>query len=695
MRMLERTTIFLGAFLLFLVQPMIGNSLLPLFGGTATVWSVCLATFQILLIGGYLYAHIIGRRHAHCHSAPWLHCLLICVASIWLLGMSLFRDAVPSISTSLPPSLAVFLAIALLVAVPYIIFSANSTIVQTIAHGNYGLYAVSNLGSLVGLWAYPLVFERFLALSQQWLMFAALSLAYAGLFASLVFSSNKAEANACNHHTQNSNKITDAPVRPSRYFILSAFSCFLLNAVSTHLGNDITPLPLLWVALLSLYLLSYVLGFTERGRSIAPWAAIALVPVAIYASWHMGLAEFKYFKAELIIASIILFLGGFVIHSSLYSIRPNARHLTLYYLMIAIGGAFGGSICSFGMPLVSNRIVEYPFAVALVLAISLFVSWDKFSTKLKASKSSAFDTRKLCCGCVALVAIVGAFGAIRIGSADGEILKRYRNFYGSGVVAHRTIPTSTGFSYEANEFRCNGTTHGLQVTEKWKNAQPTVYYAAHAGGLPLENHYKAKTGVPMRVGLCGMGIGTLAAYAKPGDYYRFYEINPAVADLAQDKSLFTFLSDCKGTVDVVVDDARKALERERRTNEPKYDVLVLDVFNGDAIPPHMATKEAFQLYLDRLEGDGILAFHLSNWHLDLMPMMKAAAQEFNLHAEAYYCTSTQYAFESTWAFLSRQGLPPMYDRRCHDKVDFTLVPDMNLMTDERHSLLPYIQWNMW
>ena len=198
----------------------------------------------------------------------------------------------------------------------------------------------------------------------------------------------------------------------------------------------------------------------------------------------------------------------------------------------------------------------------------------------------------------------------------------------------------------------------------------------------------------MRVGLCGMGIGTLASYARNDDFYRFYEINPAVAALAQEKSLFSFLSGCKGKVEVIVDDARRGLEHERAENEAKYDVLVVDVFTGDAIPPHMATREAFAIYLDRLADHGILAFHLSNWHLDLIPMIKAAAQGFNLKAESYYCSATPYAFESTWAFLSREELPTMFDARCHTKVDFSLVPDVDLMSDERHSLLPYIQWNV-
>ena len=697
--MLERTTIFLGAFLLFLVQPMIGNTLLPVFGGTATVWSVCLATFQTLLVGGYFYAHLLRRRDNNCSRLSirhlYFHLSLLLLAAGWLIIAALHRVELLKLAVAMPAALGVFSAVLLMVAFPYVILSANSTLVQDLSVGKYALYAVSNLGSLIGLWAYPLACERYFTLTQQWTMFAGLCFAYALFFSALVFAKRKALVPPVADVTPAPAPQGNAPFRPWLYFGLSALSCFLLNAVSTHLGSDITPLPLLWVALLSLYLLSYILGFSDRPSRIAPWVGIVLIPLAIYATWHMGLAEFRHFKMELVTASCFLFIGGFIIHSRLYASRPGSGHLTAYYLMLALGGAFGGTICSFLMPVVTDRIVEYPVAVALVLGVALAGMYEK-SNMIPADQRPHWLNR----GNAALIGTavvigVGLVGVGRVGSAEGAVLKRYRNFYGSGVVAHRTIETSTGEPYEANEFRCNGTTHGFQIQSgRWAGMTPTVYYAEHAGGLPLLNHPKAKAGEPMRVGLCGMGIGTLASYARNVDFYRFYEINPAVAALAQEKSLFSFLPDCKGKGEVVVDDARRGLERERAENEAKYDVLVVDVFTGDAIPPHMATREAFALYLDRLADHGILAFHLSNWHLDLIPMIKAAAQVFNLKAESYYCSATPYAFESTWAFLSREELPVMFDARCHTKVDFSLVPDVDLMSDERHSLLPYIQWTV-
>ena len=710
MGMLEISTIFLGAFLLFLVQPMMGNALLPQFGGTATVWSVCLATFQILLVGGYCHAHLVRRGKGGRPPSFILHGMLLLVASCWLVCGLAFRTKVSNFIDSLPSSLGVFVAIVALVALPYIALSANSSLVQDIAGGRYGLYAVSNLGSLIGLWAYPLVFERYLPLGRQWAWFAALFIVYAVLFAVLMVSHRRNPLpclvvdNQVEDNGRRSGNVEEGPkeeVHPICYLLLSALSCFLLNAVSTHLGSDITPLPFMWVALLSLYLFSYIVAFTDRGSKYAPLIGIVLVPTSIYAAWHMGLAEFRYFGTELVTSAVVLFMGGIVIHSMLYRNRPAPRHLTMYYLMIALGGALGGAVCSFVMPVVCNKIVEYPVAVALAAGVGVWSVCDAVAEsasmrRLLWPKTGQTPSRhKVCLYTAIFVSGVAICGVARIGSTEGEVIKRYRNFYGVGCVAQRTIKVSHGRPYEANEFRCNGTTHGLQKKDgDVLCSEPMVYYAAHAGGLPLLNHPKAVKGERLRVAICGMGIGTMATYSRAGDFYRFYEINPSVVEIAKDESLFSFISSAKGEVDIVVDDARRALERERGAGEPVYDVIVVDVFTGDAIPPHMATEEAFSLYLDRLAPDGILAFHLSNWHLDLMPMVKAVATKFGLNAEAYYCASTQYAFESTWGFLSLGRLPKMFNGKCHQKVDFGRVPDVSLMTDERHSLLPYLQWNM-
>lgn len=685
-------TIFLGAFLVFLVQPMIGNTLLPYFGGTAAVWNVCLASFQLLLIGGYLYAHMIRRRGgATRKTCLWGHIALLFVSSAWLFYSTSLRARLPDIAERFPVSVAAFLAVLLIVAVPFVVLSANSSLVQDIAGGNYGLYAISNLGSLIGLWAYPFVFERYMTLPQQWLSFAVVCLAYSVCFALLSAMSGgmvddiKGKISTDTYYGK--------PPRYLQYLFLSALSCFLLNAVSAHVNSDITPIPLIWVVGLSVYLLSYIFAFTDRGAKMSPFAAVAVIPLAIVAVWHMGLTDFKHYRGEMVISMLLLFFGGFVIHSRLYALRPAPAYLTRYYLLIAVGGGLGGAFCSFAMPMLSDRISEYPIGIAALLILALREAQTISSPIVSRLNVTTVQIKVAAASLYIALTALTLCAVHRIGKVEGEVVRRYRNFYGTGCVAHAVIAPPGGASFEANGLLVNGTTHGLQlVDEKWKSARPTTYYTDMAGGLPFLKHPKVARKEPLRVGLCGMGIGTLATYARQGDVFRFYEINPAIVDIAMDASLFSFVPKAAGDVEIVTDDARRALEKERARAEPKYDIIVVDVFNGDSIPPHMTTKEAFELYLDRLSPDGILAFHLSNWHLDLLPIIKAAVGTFNLRYDAYHCLPNGYAFESMWAFMSREHLPEMFDPSHHVRVDFGKVRNIPIMTDNMHSLVPYVIW---
>ncbi len=717
--MLELLTIFLGAFLVFLVQPLIGNVLLPVFGGTAAVWSACLAAFQILLVVGYFYAYVTGRTGKGFRFRLGIHAVLLFAASGWLFYVaSDYRGIIDSLTTSdsIPPAFGTLLCIGALVAGPYILFSSNSTLVQVLSGGKYKLYAISNLGSLLGLIAYPFVLEPFLPLSKQWFVFASVAAIYSVLFVLLLLH---ARCQTCDSETPTCmNRAVESDGRGMRrtYFLLSFISCYLLNAVSTHLCTDITPLPMLWAALLSVYLLSYVFAFTDRGSRWARWSALIVVPLALFGVWHFGVSGYTAFLPELAIGFSLLLLGGWIVHARLYRLRPPTDGLPQYYLMISLGGAAGGAACSFLMPCLCNTVAEYPIALALVLGVVVCDGRDALVAFARQPSSRAFVARSgdpqiksllafvVALGetgrparlarrvVLAILVVFAVYGIVRGRTAEGAVLCRYRNFYGLGSVVCKIMSVNGGMDYRANEFRSNGTIHGFQKVEgDWKSQVPTVYYAEHAGGLPILKHPARVERKPMRVALCGMGIGTLAAYAQEGDFYRFYEINPDVAKIARNERFFSFVPKASGTIDVVLDDARRALSREAAASEPLYDVIVADVFNGDAIPPHMATREAFRLYLDRLAPDGILAFHLSNWHLDLLPMVKAAAKEFELHLEALVCRPTLMAYVSTWAFLSRAPLPPLYDGNLHDRIDFVDVRDIPLMTDDFHSLMPYLR----
>lgn len=673
-KMLAPIVIFLGSFLAFLVQPLVGNTLLPYFGGAASVWSVCLASFQTLLVAGYFYAHVLGRDRGTGNGERGLGTRVLWhIALLMIAGGGLFAVVIGG---------AVGVRALSVVAIAYVLLSANSSLVQVLAGGRYGLYAVSNLGSLIGLFAYPFLFELRFSLSTQWRVFAVLIAVYAVMLGALSFRRAKRPAEVCVPCS------TSSGPRPALLpvFLLSFVSCYLLNAISTHLCSDVTPMPMLWVWLLALYLLSYVAAFTDRGSRLAPFAAVAVVPLSVFAVWHSGTdLDAKAFLPEFLAGSGLLFLGGWIVHSRLYRSRPDAKGLTAYYLMISLGGAAGGSFCSFVMPNVSTIIAEYPIALALALGV---IALDLRDLLRKRAVEIPSRARHIV---LAVLAAFVLFGLWRGSATKGWVLARYRNFYGHGRVTHRNRDLGFGLAQPINELRSGTTVHGFQKAQgDWKGQEPTCYYARHAGGLAVLSHPKYERKEPMRVALCGMGIGTLAAYAREGDFYRFYEINPAVARIAADPRFFTFLSGASGTVDVVVDDARLALERERTAGEEKYDVVVIDVFTGDSIPQHMATREAYALYLDRLADDGILAFHISNWHLDLMPLVKAVRDTFGLEAEVQFCRSSENAMYSTWAFLSRRPLCLKTVPQGNVKLDLDGARDVPMMTDEFHSLIPYL-----
>ena len=701
-RGLAWATIFLGSFLVFGVQPMVGNTLLPVFGGTAAVWTVCLCAFQMLLLGGYFYAHLTaGGRALKAHVVL----LLLSAAWVAVAGWN-FKAVVGWTGEVSLPALGALAAVLLLVGVPYTLLSANASLVQALAAraagGNvYKLYAVSNAGSFCGMLAYTLAVEPCLGVRAQWLCFAAGMAAYGALLAWLVRlvgcngqdarcpsaagETPVGEGNGQDARCPSSRQDGGSPCGQWEWLGLSALSCFLLNGVSAHLCNDVTPLPLLWAAMLALYLLSWVFGFTDRGARTGAVAAVASAALAVFGAWHVTQSAGTGFFVELGVGLALILFGGWTIHARLYGLRPSNRLLTRYYLFVALGGALGGTAASLAFPALFNTVVEYPVALVLLL-VPAALEVHRVFARLGAG---ALDRRWLAVGVLAFAAFAWHFA----GKANGDVVREVRNFYGTGRVLSQRIRVTGGRDYTAHVFEHAGIQHGMQpVTPEFRD-KATMCFGAHAGGLSIVKHPKYAGGEPMRVAVAGMGIATLATYARTNDVYRFYEINPQVAALASDTNLFWYLSDTKAAeCRVVVDDARRALEKERARGEEKWDVIIIDVFAGDSIPPHMSTKEAVQLYLDRLAPGGTLSFHLTNWHLGLSPMVKAVAREFGLHLQGFGCWADKWNIGSYWTFLTREKADFFIEGK-HGRVDYAKVKDVPLMTDERHSLLPYISLN--
>lgn len=678
-------TIFLGSFLLFLVQPLVGNMLLPVFGGTSSVWVACLVTFQTLLVGGYFYAHVAcGQKISR--KALSLHCGAVLLAGLSTSFVAANGGTLLGLFGHVGnPALGSLCAVVALVGFPYILLSANTSLVQMLSGGNYRLYAVSNAGSLCGLMSYPFVLEPFLPLREQWLVVTAGLVAYAVMLFALGLRGGAAVAVA----DESSHGEPDAGQGAVVWFLLSGASSILLNAVTAHLSCDVVPLPLLWTLVLAAYLGSWIVAFTNVGSRWLPAVSGVVLPVVLFAVWHTGQIGHAGWLTEFSLGVSLVFLGGWVIHATLYRSRPSGSRLTAYYLHVALGGACGGLLASLLLPALFDFIVEYPVGLAMVAALC---AWNMARAAVK-RWGAAWDAKVLVRASLVVFLVIVSWGVMLAHNDEGDILKAKRNFYGVVRVLNRYIATTDGGGYWAHVLKNSGTDHGFQLAEgEWKSRLPTAYFGPQAGGLAFEHHPKRKGKGHIRSAVCGLGIGALAAYALNGDYMRFYEINPAVAEIASDPQLFSFVSGADGEIDIVVDDARKALERERDADEQKYDVLVVDVFSGDAIPPQMVTKEAFGLYLDRLEEDGVLAMHISSWHLDLLPIVKAAARTFKLKLKGFRCIGDAHSYRATWVFLSRLALPDYYMKDKHIPVDFGSVRDVDMPEDDRHPLIGLIDF---
>lgn len=694
-KVLSAGAVFLGSFLLFLLQPMLGRTLLPTFGGSAAVWSICLAAYQMLLLAGYAYAH--GLAGCTFRTQRRTHLCLLMFAVVWALAYAALRGTPKGFFGNSPvPALEVLFCVLAFVGLPYVLLAAGSTLVQawgvdeegtggSQGRDVYRLYAISNLGSFSGLLIYPFVLEPFVPLTVQWFVFTACLAGYAALMA-------RVAGGIC------------APVQPDRpaaserrraegdgavprawlWFLLPAASAFLLNAVVTHLFTDVTPMPLIWVVMLAAFLLSYTVGFSRAGERRGAWCAVAGLALT-GAAVARGLWGTGSFYPNAAAGVGVVFGVGVVLHGWLYAERPDVAWLTRYYLAIAAGGAAGGLLASLAAPLVFDRVTEYPLALCACVALT---AWRAPCPAFALRRVWGRWAAALCCGALWL-----ALAAATARHSQARVLFRGRNFYGSLKVTQTFETFGTQGVFPVFYLWCGQTTHGIQVRAPFFKGRGTAYYGQTGGGVALLAHPKYRAGQGMKVGVVGLGAGTLACYGRRGDLYRFYEINPLVVRVATDPQLFTFLPDAPMPIDLVQGDARRMLEKERAAGDPLYDVLVIDAYSGDAVPYHLATREAFALYFDRLEQNGILAVHVSNWHIDLLPLCKAVAAELGVSPYGVVGVKEDSVTSGAiWVFLTRRPMDYRYPaQRTVREVVWSEVRDVAAPTDEKGSLLPLLR----
>ncbi|HEY6967543.1 MAG TPA: fused MFS/spermidine synthase [Burkholderiales bacterium] len=610
--MIYAATIFLSSFLLFLVQPLIARLILPWFGGTAAVWTTCMLFFQTLLLAGYAYAHATNARLKPRQQAI-LHAVLL-AAALATLPIAPGERWKP-IGAEEPIS-AILLLLTATVGLPYLLLASTSPLLQawfTRARPGadpYRLFAVSNLASLLALVGYPLVVEPFFGNREQVLWWSGLFAAFALLCSALAWFSAGKETEQENPDQGSS------PPRRADYLLwlaLSATGSVLLLAVTNHVTQNVASIPLLWLVPLTLYLLTFIIAF-EGGLLGANLYRVEIFWVVVLAglagmAWLLADTRFQ-FDLGIQLATFLsgLFAACLFCHGELYRSRPAARHLTAFYLTISAGGALGGLLVAVVAPLVFKAYYELSLGlVALaVLAALRFAS---------VNAAARWSSRLMLLAVTACAAYEGT-------RFYKDVVESERSFYGVLRVKEYGEP---GMSFYLRRLLHGVIMHGEQYMEGERRREPGTYYMPSSGiGAAIA---AAKARGPVSVGVIGLGAGTLAAYGRKGDRFRFYDINPQVERIA--RSRFHYLGDTEAKVDVVLGDARLSLEREPAQG---FDILAVDAFSSDAIPVHLITKEALAVYLRHMKPGGVIAFHVSNRFLDLPPVVGRIAKENGLAA---------------------------------------------------------------
>ncbi len=597
------TTIFVSAFLLFSVEPLIAKKTVPWFGGSAAVWSTCLVFYQSALLLGYLYSRLITRLVSLRLQAS-IHTVLL-LASLLLLPIGPGAAWKPAASRD--PTGAILEMLTATIGLPFLLLSATSPLLQDwlVRSGHrtpYRLFALSNFASLAALLSYPFFIEPAFDTHVQ---SASWSVGYLG-FALLcgICAWSAAPRGPAPQEANLPAGQSWGQLFQWRWLALSACGAMLLLSITNHISENIAAVPLLWVLPLAIYLLTFIIAFSgERFYNRGLWLRFLALALGLLAYGIYDVRSIENIGVSLGVFLFGLFVCCFFCHGELYRLRPPAASLTAFYLAISIGGAIGAIFVGIAAPRIFNGIYEMPLTLAITAALALLCIWPGAHWS-----SRALWITITCCMLVVFGAYRNAFGI--------NAIYMNRSFYGS----LRVLQSPHAGEDQARTLYHGTIEHGAQFMLPPRRSQPTTYYGPDSGIGLLLRHPSSS---PRRVGIVGLGVGTIAAYGKPGDRYRFYEINHQVIDVAN--SLFTYLRESKARIQIVEGDARLSLEREPST---RFDVLAIDAFSGDAIPVHLLTREAFALYRKHLDpAHGVLAFHVSNRYLDLAPIVRQLATD--------------------------------------------------------------------
>ena len=678
-RLLFGCTVFLASFLLFLVEPIAAKQLLPLFGGSAAVWITCLVFFQTALLCAYLYAHWL-TRHPQWRIRQ-VHLALIFLAAA---GALLWAFHQTNTSATEHPILAIFSALSVSIGLPFLMLGATSPLLQVwqaqleTSGIPYRLYALSNLASLLALAIYPTLIEPNLTLRTQRLAWTCGFAAFVLLSAILTWTTRTTALNSFETNTAREEELPAPRLHKLLWILLPMAASMQLSAITSYLTANIAPIPLLWILPLAVYLITLILAFqfpalAEKAGSRSILTRLLVIMLAslgyviskvdVTLSMTVGIL---FFLAE-------LFFAGLFMHSEATVLRPKRwSESTLFYLFFAAGGALGSFLIGIAAPLFFRFNFDLPLAFFTTALLGLIVTWgSNWGQRLLWATAS-----------VLMLVLVFLMNT----SYQHNTPVAVRNFYGS-------LRVKQAIQYPSAIIRTlsNGSIqHGTQIFSPELSKAPTTYYAENSGvGVALHNCCGSR---PRKIGVIGLGAGTIAAYGESGDQIRFYEINPAVAPIAN--NLFTYIRDATqrgANISIVEGDARTSLAHELPQN---FDVLVIDAFSGDAIPLHLLTTEAVALYKQHLAPGGILAFHISNQHVDLEPEIALLAKAAGMKAMRVTSPINEERgeFSATWMLVTENAAffdqPEVFNRAHRPDEN----PKLRLWTDDYSSLLPILRW---
>lgn len=661
--------VFLSAFLLFLVQPMVAKQLLPVLGGSAAVWITCLVFFQAVLLLGYAYADFAVTR-LRPRAQALMHVTLL-AAALTTLGL---RIRTSQWAATWHPMLTVFTLLSLIIGLPYLSLSTTTPLLQAWYTGSFRatwsfrMFSLSNAGALLALLLYPTVIEPYITLKTQTRGFSTGFFLFAVLCGGIAWSVRQTLPDR-SPGVEPAETVT--PQRKALWLLLPGCSSLLLCAFTSHISQNVAAIPLLWILPLSAYLLSFIIAFHSQ-QAYPRWLMVRLAACTLGILGYLLHDVHGNLPVQISVPlyCLCLFVLCFFFHGELYRLRPATGSATGFYVLLSLGSALGALFVGVLAPNIFRANYELAIGLVLSAVLALAVMWN-FGIIARIFWA-------------ALAVWLVWVGVAQARAWQQNTLAQLRSFYGTLRVTETHWPPLAG----TTRTLYHGTIqHGVQFYANGMRTQPLSYYAPSSGlGLALRLCCRGRT---KRVGIVGLGAGTIAAYGQPGDTFRFFEIDPLVERIARE--LFTYLRDTPARTDVVLGDARFSINRD---NSGPYDVLALDAFSGDAVPIHLLTQQALALYRKHLAPDGILAFHISSQYLDLEPVLARAAQQAGMHAVTVHSAGdeNQGIFNADWVLLTNDEAFLSQPEVARAVQPAQMRNNVNLWTDDYSGILPILKW---